>query len=173
MPAEAPHQIDILHQRQRRKSADNVVERAADQQTLIAIRQRQNPTAPGNDPLQPACRRVRIIESKVEIAGAGLGLRSGEKACHRFSPRRFQATIRVQEQQPRAVCGVGTSGKLEAAAAWCGDDPSAGGNGEGRGVVGRAAIDAYDFAYWRRAQCCESRRETLSRIQSRYDDREA
>src|SRR5258708_1125402 len=47
MTAEAPRQIDILHQRQRPEAADRAIKRRGDEQPLIAIRQRQPPAAPG------------------------------------------------------------------------------------------------------------------------------
>ena len=68
--AEAAHEIDILHQRQRRKPADRVVERAGDQQALVAIGQRQHAAAPGDDALEPPRRAARVVQREVEIAGA-------------------------------------------------------------------------------------------------------
>ena len=96
-PAEPAHEIDILHQRDRGKAADRVIERAGDQQPLVAIGQRQNPATPGDDPLQPPRRRGGIVERKIEIAGAALGSGRRDEAADRLLPSRRRAGNRHAE----------------------------------------------------------------------------
>ena len=60
-------EIDILHQRERAKPADLIVEAARNEQSLVAIGQSEQPHAqrdPALDERAPARRRRRGAESK-------------------------------------------------------------------------------------------------------------
>ena len=90
--AEPPDKVHVLHQRQRPHAADLPQQVAMDQQTLIAIRKRQDPASPGNEPFQPPRSRIETVKDEPKIASI-----SGIIVNGRFPPR-SKSSVGVEHQ---------------------------------------------------------------------------
>ena len=102
-----------------------VVEGAADQQGLVAIRKAEGSASPVDEPLKPLGCGRGIVEGVEKISGpvgvVGIGYETLDDHC----PTIPRSSVGMQEQQPRADCRLGAGRKLAASAGRRGDDARA------------------------------------------------
>src|SRR4029079_14538129 len=108
--AEATHEIGILQQWQRPRSADLVVLAASDEQSLLAVRRWQRRAAQTHRAFNQARRKAIVVEREAEGSG-GMARGAAVEALHEVRrlalPARLEHGVRVQEQQPRMPGSVG------------------------------------------------------------------
>ncbi len=123
-----------------------MIERACDQQALIAIGQSRHPAAQIGEPGDAPSAEARIIEAQAEISGAPSVLGPRHEAANRVVPTRLEDGVGMQEQQPGAARNFRAGRELRAAARFGGDQSGAGGLGNCRRIIAGTAIGQDHFA---------------------------
>ena len=143
MSANAAHKIHILHQRERAKTPDLIVKAARNEQPLIAVGQGEQPHPHRDSALDDPGLPSMIVKAQVEMSGASGSGR--DMRCNGFAPARGEQGIGVKEQKPVAARRLTACAQLRSAPSRCGKDMGSHSFGDGRAVIGRAAIDDDDF----------------------------
>ncbi len=108
------HQVQILHERRLRHASHLVEVRAAQEDGLITERQTQETTAkpgpPLDDPKRGAERIPAFVESKPEGPAPHLWIR--ERGANGLRVSHWQASVRMQEEDPLGLRRRGPSGQL-------------------------------------------------------------
>ena len=137
---DAPDNIDILHQGQPLVAAELFVERSADEQALIAIRQSQQATAKAHDPFDEPGGARRVIESEAEVSRVKSIHWIGYERPHGLRPAGLRLGVRVQEKKPIAGRRRGAGRKLVAPPALSLEEDSTAAYGDKRGIGDRAGV---------------------------------
>src|SRR5208282_2152048 len=118
-PADAAHEIDVFHERKWVEAAEPLIERLGDEEALIAVGKCKHARAPGDQPLEPACRPAVVVEREAEDGGALAVPRLGDEAADGRRPAGLEARVGMEEEEPLSARSRGPRREL-AAARGCG-----------------------------------------------------
>ena len=140
-PGPAPqslHELQILHQGQRRHPAGGIVESPGQQQPLVAV----GKLAPAAAQLHRQFHQAqgRVVAGDVQPEGPGAGLAGGHRRREGPGPPRRQAHVPVQQQQPGSGAVGHPDGQLAPTASAVVEHPGAGQGGQSRGAILAAPI---------------------------------
>ena len=67
--ADAPHQVDVLHQGEGAKAAQRLIKFGRDQQALVAVGQTEHPVAPGHPAREAPGAGAVVVEGEAKDPG--------------------------------------------------------------------------------------------------------
>lgn len=164
----APHDIDILHQRQRAKSSDRVIVRPGDEQALVAVGKSQRSSSQRDTGFEQSWLPAGMIKPEGE-AGSVEGM-VHDMAADCTLPSLAQQSVGVKKQEPvtrRSRCACG---QLNAAPARGLDDPRAKLGRNFRRAITGAAVGDDDLI--RASNALNAGTEKVRRVKGRNDHRQ-